>query len=126
MRHLVELECHSLAAAGTITAAQDILHTQPDVLLHRVVAQFQHLFDCPRLEGVLPAMNQVGPHSKRPILARIDRPGCSTLLLSIGTGASHACQHSVCSVIMMRLHVTSRLLQCWDLCPHALCFAWLS
>lgn len=55
----MEFERHSLAAADTIAAAKDIVHTQPDVLLHRFVAQFQHLFDCPRLEGVLPAMNQV-------------------------------------------------------------------
>lgn len=59
VRHLVEYERSSLAAADTIKAAQGVVASQPDTLLHRIVSQFQHLFDCPRLEGVLPAMNQV-------------------------------------------------------------------
>lgn len=59
VRHLVEYERTSLAAADTIAAAEGAVAAQPDVLLHRIVAQFQHLFDCHRLEGVLPALNQV-------------------------------------------------------------------
>ncbi len=59
VRHLVEYERNSLAAADTIAAAEGVVAAQPDVLLHRIVAQFQHLFDCHRLEGVLPALNQV-------------------------------------------------------------------
>ena len=59
VRHLVEYERNSLAAADTIAAAEGVVAAQPDVLLHRIVAQFQHLFDCPRLEGVLPTLNQV-------------------------------------------------------------------
>lgn len=60
VRHLVEYERSSLAAADTIAAAEGVVAADPDLLLHRIVAQFQHLFDCPRLEGVLPALNQVG------------------------------------------------------------------
>lgn len=59
MRHLVEYERSSLAAADTIAAAEGVVAADPDLLLHRIVAQFQHLFDCPRLEGILPALNQV-------------------------------------------------------------------
>ena len=59
VKHLVECERSGLAAADTIAAAQGVVATDPDLLLHRIVAQFQHLFDCPRLEGVLPALNQV-------------------------------------------------------------------
>jgi hypothetical protein len=59
VRHLVEYERNSLAAADTIAAAEGVVAAQPDVLLHRIVAQFQHLFDCHHLEGVLPALNQV-------------------------------------------------------------------
>lgn len=59
VRHLIEYERNSLAAADTIAAAEGVVAAQPDVLLHRIVAQFQHLFDCHRLEGVLPALNQV-------------------------------------------------------------------
>jgi hypothetical protein len=59
VRHLVEYERNSLAAADTIAAAEGVVAAQPEVLLHRIVAQFQHLFDCHRLEGVLPALNQV-------------------------------------------------------------------
>lgn len=62
VRHLVEYERNSLAAADTIAAAEGVVAAQPDVLLHRIVAQFQHLFDCHRLEGVLPALNQVCCH----------------------------------------------------------------
>ena len=59
VRQLVEHERNSLAAADTIAAAEHVVASQPDVLLHRIVAHFQHLFSCPRLEGVLPALNQV-------------------------------------------------------------------
>ena len=59
MRHLVEYERSSLVAADTIAAAEGVVAADPDLLLHRIVAQFQHLFDCPRLEGILPALNQV-------------------------------------------------------------------
>lgn len=59
VRHLVEYERSSLAAADTIAAAEGVVAADPSLLLHRIVAQFQHLFDCPRLQGVLPALNQV-------------------------------------------------------------------
>lgn len=59
VRHLVEYERSSLAAADTIAAAEGVVAADPGLLLHRIVAQFQHLFDCPRLQGVLPALNQV-------------------------------------------------------------------
>ena len=59
VRQLVEHERNSLAAADTIAAAQEVVASQPDVLLHRIVAHFQHLFSCPRLDSVLPALNQV-------------------------------------------------------------------
>ncbi|KAL3157008.1 hypothetical protein ABBQ38_001261 [Trebouxia sp. C0009 RCD-2024] len=58
VRHLVEYERSSLAAADTIAAAEGVVAADPSLLLHRIVAQFQHLFDCPRLQGVLPALNQ--------------------------------------------------------------------
>ena len=61
VQQLVEHERNSLAAADTIAAAEQVVASQPDVLLHRIVAHFQHLFSCPRLEGVLPALNQVPP-----------------------------------------------------------------
>lgn len=59
VRQLVEHERNSLAAADTIAAAEQVVAAEPDVLLHRIVGHFQHLFSCPRLEGVLPALNQV-------------------------------------------------------------------
>ncbi len=74
VRHLVEYERNSLAAADTIAAAQGVIVAQPDVLLHRIVAQFQHLFDCPRLEGVLPALNQVS-HSNLSLGKLFQFPG---------------------------------------------------
>lgn len=53
-------ERSSLEAADTIAAAQEAVEGGSS-LLARVVAHFQHLFACPTLEGVLPALNQVGP-----------------------------------------------------------------
>lgn len=66
VKHLVEYERSSLAAADTIAAAEGVVAADPDLLLHRIVAQFQHLFDCPKLEGVLPALNQVPSPSLPP------------------------------------------------------------
>jgi fructose-1-phosphate kinase PfkB-like protein len=58
VKQLVAHERKSLQAADTIAAAEQLVGAG-DTLLARVVAHFQHLFDCPRLEGVLPAINQV-------------------------------------------------------------------
>lgn len=67
VKYLVEYERSSLAAADTIAAAEGVVAADPDLLLHRIVAQFQHLLDCPKLEGVLPALNQVpSPHPPTP------------------------------------------------------------
>ena len=41
------------------TAAEAALAAQPDILINRIVAQFQRLFACRSLEGVLPAMNKL-------------------------------------------------------------------
>lgn len=40
-------------------AAEAALAAQPDILINRIVAQFQRLFGCRSLEGVLPAMNKL-------------------------------------------------------------------
>lgn len=59
VRQLVDVERAALGAQDTIKAAEGVLAQDPSMLLHRIVQHFQHLFDSPRLEGVLPRMNQV-------------------------------------------------------------------
>lgn len=56
---LVKKEQLRAAAADTIAAAEGLVSTNAEALLERIVAHFQHLFSVQRLEGVLPAMNQV-------------------------------------------------------------------
>jgi hypothetical protein len=40
-------------------AAQGLTAQQPDVLIHRVLAHIQHLFDCRTLDATMARMNQV-------------------------------------------------------------------
>ena len=40
-------------------AAETVLAAQPDILINRICLQFQRLFGCPSLEGMLPAMNKL-------------------------------------------------------------------
>lgn len=49
------LSCPDLSSA----AAETALAQQPEVLINRICLQFQRLFDCRDLEGVLPAMNKL-------------------------------------------------------------------
>eukprot|EP00884_Botryococcus_braunii_P006226 jgi/Botrbrau1/15604/Bobra.0264s0004.1 len=58
VRQLVAAERSSLEAADTIAAAQEAVEGG-NSLLARIVAHFQHLFSCPSLPSVLPAINQV-------------------------------------------------------------------
>lgn len=59
VRQLVDVERAALGTQETLKAAEGLVASQPDVLVHRIVHHFMHLFDCARMEGVLPRMNQV-------------------------------------------------------------------
>lgn len=48
-----------LRAPPALAAAEGVLLAHPDVLVNRIVGQFQRLFGCRGLEGVLPAMNKL-------------------------------------------------------------------
>ncbi|PRW56849.1 basal body [Chlorella sorokiniana] len=56
---LVELERSVFHSREVLEAAEAALAAQPDILINRIVAQFQRLFACRSLEGVLPAMNKL-------------------------------------------------------------------
>ncbi|GMH32940.1 hypothetical protein BSKO_00774 [Bryopsis sp. KO-2023] len=56
---LIQHERKSLMAVETIQGAHSAIVADPATLLHRIVGHFQKLFDCPNLEGVIPAMNKV-------------------------------------------------------------------
>ena len=55
---LVELERAALHSKEVLQAAEAVLVAQPDLLINRIVRQFQELFSCKTLEGVLPCMNK--------------------------------------------------------------------
>lgn len=46
-------------APSLCAAAESALAAQPEVLINRIVLQFQRLFGCQGLEGVLPHMNKL-------------------------------------------------------------------
>jgi hypothetical protein len=84
VKRLVEAERAALAAGETIAAAQELMQ-DPQQLLHRLVARFQELFDCPKLESVLTCMNQV----KLTVAPRTHVfPGASIMFLSLVLQAS--------------------------------------
>ncbi|GAB4819856.1 hypothetical protein N2152v2_006902 [Parachlorella kessleri] len=56
---LVELERAALHSKEVLQAAEAVLVAQPDLLIHQIVRQFQELFSCKTLEGVLPCMNKL-------------------------------------------------------------------
>ncbi|KAL4422033.1 hypothetical protein ABPG77_004849 [Micractinium sp. CCAP 211/92] len=56
---LVELERQVYHSREVIEAAETALVAQPEVLINRICLQFQRLFGCRSLEGVLPAMNKL-------------------------------------------------------------------
>ena len=56
---LCELERQVLHSREVVAAAEAVLAADPHPLLHRTVTQFQQLFTCPSLEGVLPAMSRL-------------------------------------------------------------------
>lgn len=60
MRQLVGAEASALASQAGMAAAEQLLAAAPpqDVLA-ATLRHFQQLFECPRLEGVAPAMNRV-------------------------------------------------------------------
>lgn len=62
-----------LALPSSHAAAEAAIAAQPDLLLHRIVLQFQRLFECRGLDGVLPAMNKL-------YLAHTGKPEASYVL----------------------------------------------
>lgn len=61
VQQLVRSEARFLEASDTVRAAEGLTAQQPQELLHRLVAHFQHLFDCPTFGGTITRMNQVWP-----------------------------------------------------------------
>ncbi|EFJ49191.1 hypothetical protein VOLCADRAFT_117327 [Volvox carteri f. nagariensis] len=59
VRQLIEAEAAALTARESLAAASHHLKTEPEQLLSRLVSHFMRLFDCPSLEGVVPAVNRL-------------------------------------------------------------------
>ncbi|PNH02559.1 hypothetical protein TSOC_011452 [Tetrabaena socialis] len=59
VRQLVDSEAAALTARESLAAAASHLTAQPEALLSRLVSHFMRLFDCPSLEGVVPAVNRL-------------------------------------------------------------------
>lgn len=55
----LKLRSPTILSTCSCAAAEAALAAQPDILINRIVAQFQRLFACRSLEGVLPAMNRL-------------------------------------------------------------------
>lgn len=49
----------TLPANPLFAAAETALAAQPDILINRICLQFQRLFGCKSLQGILPAMNKL-------------------------------------------------------------------
>lgn len=52
----------SITASDTLRAAENLMTSQPEALLHRVIKHVQTLFNCPDLGAVIPATNKVCLH----------------------------------------------------------------
>ena len=60
VRQLVAVEAAALVGEAALGAAARLLKgAPPGDLLAAALRHFQQLFDCPQLEGVIPAMNKV-------------------------------------------------------------------
>ena len=59
VRALVKAEQASLTSSELTSAAAGLMASEPEGLLQRIIAHFQHLFSCPSLETILPTMSQV-------------------------------------------------------------------
>lgn len=59
VRELVEAEQASQISAELRGAAAGLMASEPEGLLQRIIAHFQHLFSCSSLDAVLPTMSQV-------------------------------------------------------------------
>ncbi|GLC33253.1 hypothetical protein PLESTM_000040900 [Pleodorina starrii] len=59
VRQLVEAEAVALTARESLAAASRHMAHDPEHLLSRLVSHFMRLFDCPSLEGVVPAINKL-------------------------------------------------------------------
>jgi hypothetical protein len=60
IRQLVAVESHALAGAANMGAAvQALSQASPQDVLAGALRHFQHLFECPHLEGVVTTMNKV-------------------------------------------------------------------
>ena len=59
IQQLVRSEARFREASDTVRCAEGLSARQPQELVHRLVAHFQRLFDCPTLDGTVTRMNQV-------------------------------------------------------------------
>ncbi|PSC71462.1 hypothetical protein C2E20_5039 [Micractinium conductrix] len=59
VHQLVELERKVYHSREVLEAAETALAAQPDILINRICLQFQRLFGCKSLQGILPAMNKL-------------------------------------------------------------------
>lgn len=59
VRQLVEAEAVALTARESLAAAAQHMASEPEQLLSRLVSHFMRLFDCPSLDGVIPAVNRL-------------------------------------------------------------------
>ncbi|KAK9857180.1 hypothetical protein WJX84_007612 [Apatococcus fuscideae] len=59
VRALVEGEQAWQASSELVSAAEGLIASEPQGLLQRVIAHFQHLFSCSSLDAVLPTMSQI-------------------------------------------------------------------
>eukprot|EP00798_Chlamydomonas_sp_ICE-L_P019229 gene19229-25854_t len=59
VHQLVGVETHALTVRESLAAAEGMLSSQPDAPICQAVRHFQKLFSCPKLEGVITAMNKV-------------------------------------------------------------------
>lgn len=71
IQRLVRSEARHQEASDTVRAAEGLTARQPQELLQRLVAHFQHLFDCPTLDGTVTRMNQVRAHYSRAVYIAI-------------------------------------------------------
>jgi len=84
VKRLIEAERAAAAAGHTFAAAAQVLR-DPQELLHHLVARFQELFDCPKLESVDTCMSQLyiaveeGRNFKRNLAALLGLRGSATL-----------------------------------------------
>uniref|UniRef100_A0A7I4CIW0 Centrosomal protein of 70 kDa n=1 Tax=Physcomitrium patens TaxID=3218 RepID=A0A7I4CIW0_PHYPA len=59
IKNLIDVEKDYLTTKSSYSDADAIINSEPQKLLHRVIAHFQMLFEVPKLEGVMAVMNTV-------------------------------------------------------------------